>query len=59
MSEQTMTARKRRSQETFDEYRRFSDAFECTFRQWLDIRKTDWYQSIKRGEHVKEWWWKA
>jgi hypothetical protein len=51
-----MTKRKMRSKERFQEYLRFSDAFECTFRQWLDIRKTDWYQRLSRGEYIKPWW---
>jgi hypothetical protein len=33
----------------FEEYRNYSDAFDCTFREWLDIRKTDWYKDMKEG----------
>lgn len=33
----------------FAEYSSFADAYECTFRQWLDIRKTDWYRDMKEG----------
>ena len=51
-----MNKKKLEAQLRFDEYRRFSDDFDCTFRQWLDIQKADWYQRIKRGEHVKTWW---
>lgn len=36
-----------RSAKRFDEYRTFSDAFPCTFRQFLDIQKTDWYREMK------------
>jgi hypothetical protein len=36
-----------RSAKRFEEYRTFSDAFDCTFRQWLDICKTEWYQEMK------------
>lgn len=36
-----------RSQKRYQEYLDFSDAFDCTFRQWLDIRKTDWYREMK------------
>lgn len=38
-----------RSTKRFDEYRSFSDAYDCTFREWLDIRKTDWYKDMKEG----------
>jgi hypothetical protein len=31
----------------FDEYRRFDDAFNCTFKEWLKIRKTQWYDDLK------------
>lgn len=33
----------------FAEYRRYSDANCCTFREWLDIRKTDWYKDMQTG----------
>jgi hypothetical protein len=33
----------------FEEYRNYSDAFDCTFREWLDIRRTDWYKEMKAG----------
>lgn len=36
-----------RSAARFEEYRSFADAFDCTFRQWLDIRKTEWYKEMK------------
>ncbi|CAM5998730.1 unnamed protein product [Sphagnum balticum] len=36
-----------RSAKRFEEYKSFSDAFDCTFRQWLDIRQTDWYKDMK------------
>ncbi|CAN5951040.1 unnamed protein product [Sphagnum jensenii] len=36
-----------RSAKRFEEYQTFSDAFDCTFRQWLDIRQTDWYKDMK------------
>ena len=48
--------RKQRSQAFFDEYRRFSDAYDCTFRQWLDIRKTQWYADVKAGRHIPTWY---
>jgi|SRR6185437_4867959 len=36
-----------RSARRFEEYRQFSDVFDCTFREWLDIRKTDWYREMR------------
>ena len=36
-----------RATKQFEEYRQYADAFDCTFRQWLDIRKTDWYKDKK------------
>lgn len=36
-----------RSAKRFEEYRTFADAFDCTFRQWLDICKTDWYKEME------------
>lgn len=39
--------KKSRSAIRFEEYRSYADAFDCTFRQWLDIRKTDWYKEMK------------
>lgn len=36
-----------RSSLRFAEYISFADAYECTFREWLDIRKTDWYKGMK------------
>jgi hypothetical protein len=38
-----------RSSKRFEEYRNYSDACDCTFRQWLDIRKTDWYEEMRSG----------
>ncbi len=31
----------------FAEYSSYSDAFDCTFREWLDIRTTQWYKDMK------------
>lgn len=55
-----MRARKRkpvrpRDRSRFDEYRRYADAFPCTFREWLNIRKTQWYDDLK-NERLKPWW---
>jgi hypothetical protein len=33
----------------WQEYLDYSDAFDCTFREWLDIRKSDWYKDMKAG----------
>lgn len=43
------------SQSRFGEYRRFSDAYSCTFREWLDIRKMQWYDDLK-NEPLKPCW---
>lgn len=50
-----MTKRRMRAISTFDEYRRFSDAFSCTFKEWLKIRKTQWYDDLK-NDRLKPWW---
>lgn len=39
--------KKTRSQLRFEAYRRFSDAYECSFREFLRISKTDWYRNMK------------
>ena len=39
--------KKTRSQLRFEEYLNFSDAFDCTFRDFLRISKTDWYKDMK------------
>ena len=41
--------KKTRSQLRMEEYRNFSDAFDCTFREFLRIIKTDWYKDMKAG----------
>jgi hypothetical protein len=41
--------KKTRSQLRMDDYRSFSDAYDCTFREYLDILKTDWYKSMKEA----------
>ena len=41
--------KKTRSQLRFEEYRNFADAFDCSFREFLQIRKTDWYKDLKAG----------
>lgn len=38
-----------RSTKRFAEYLSYSDAFDCTFREWLDIEKTDWYKDMHSG----------
>jgi hypothetical protein len=55
-SQPKLSKRKIRSRETFQEYRQYSDAFSCTFREWLDIRKTQRYIDIKAGRRVAPWW---
>ncbi len=36
-----------RAQLRMEEYRNFSDAYDCTFREFLSIQKTDWYREMK------------
>ena len=38
-----------RSQLRFAEYRQFADAFDCSFREFLRVSKTDWYRDLKEG----------
>lgn len=38
-----------RSQKRMQDYRSFSDAYDCTFREYLDILKTDWYKNMHSG----------
>lgn len=38
-----------RSQIRMEDYRNFSDAYDCTFREYLDIIKTQWYKDMKEG----------
>ena len=38
-----------RSQQRMMDYRDFADAFECTFKDFLKIEKTDWYKRMKDG----------
>jgi hypothetical protein len=42
--------KKTRSQLRFEEYRNFSDAYDCSFREFLRISKTDWYKDLKAGK---------
>jgi hypothetical protein len=32
------------------DYRDFADAFDCTFKDFLKIERTDWYKAMKSGE---------
>lgn len=41
------------SAKRFAEYSSFSDAHDCSFRQWLDIRKTDWYRDMMGSEAAR------
>lgn len=36
-----------RDQQRYREFLNLSDAYNCTFKEWLGIRKTDWYQKRK------------
>jgi hypothetical protein len=39
-----------RSQQRMIDYRQFADAFDCTFKDFLRIQKTDWYKDMKAGK---------
>jgi len=41
-----------RSQLRFEEYASFSDACDCSFREFLRISKTDWYKDMKAGKYA-------
>jgi hypothetical protein len=32
------------------DYRNFADAWDCTFKEFLQVQKTDWYKRMKAGE---------
>ena len=38
-----------RSQQRMIDYRDFADAFDCTFKDFLQIQKTQWYKDMKAG----------
>ena len=38
-----------RSQQRMMDYRDFADAYECTFKEFLQVQKTDWYKNMKSG----------
>ena len=38
-----------REKKRYLEFLDFSDAYDCTFREWLEIRKTDWYKKMKES----------
>jgi len=38
-----------RSQQRMRDYRDFADAFDCTFKDFLKIERTDWYKNLKAG----------
>ena len=38
-----------RSQQRMMDYRDFADAYECTFKEFLQVQKTDWYKHMKAG----------
>jgi hypothetical protein len=39
-----------RSQQRFSDYRDFDDAYHCTFKEFLQVAKTDWYKQMKAGK---------
>lgn len=38
-----------RSQQRMMDYRDFADAYDCSFKDFLKIEKTDWYKDMKAG----------
>ncbi len=38
-----------RSQQRMMDYRDFADAYDCTFREFLEVQKTEWYKRMKAG----------
>lgn len=41
-----------RSQQRMMDYRDFSDAWPCTFKDFLHIQKTDWYKDMMAGKPI-------
>jgi hypothetical protein len=39
-----------RSQQRMRDYHDFADAFDCTFKDFLQIQKTQWYKDMKAGK---------
>ena len=39
-----------RSQQRMIDYRAFADAWDCTFKEFLQVQKTEWYKRMKAGE---------
>lgn len=39
-----------RSQQRMIDYRNFADAYDCSFKDFLKIQKTDWYKDMKAGK---------
>lgn len=38
-----------RDKQRYQEFLSASDAFGCTFKEWLQMRKQEWYQRMKAG----------
>lgn len=38
-----------RSQQRMMDYRDFADAYDCSFKEFLQIQRTDWYKRMKAG----------
>lgn len=45
-----------RSQQRFRDYMDFADAFDCSFKDFLKIQKTDWYKDLKAGKDMSPAW---
>ena len=41
-----------RSQQRMKDYHDFADAYECSFREFLRIQKTQWYKDLKAGKRA-------
>jgi hypothetical protein len=39
-----------RSQQRMIDYRAFADAWDCTFKEFLQVQKTEWYKRMKDGK---------
>ncbi len=45
-----------RSQQRYRDFLDFADAFGGSFREFLQIQKTDWYKRIKSGQPIRSIW---
>lgn len=45
-----------RDKERYREFLRYRDANDCSFREWLRFRMSDWYIAMKEGREIDPWW---